>query len=142
MGSLRSLRRSSEKPSPEPEHSPIQLKFENQGVSFEGVAGENLSVGDVVSGDVSTNIFRKTCARVEPYPLIGVVISPARQGKMARIAISGTISGLSVEGCPVGSTLYISEIPGALTSVSPVTRGTYVKPVGTAISSSVIVLHP
>jgi hypothetical protein len=141
MGSLRSLKSSlkSEKTTSELEKESPNLEF--HGLTSTGIAGESLSLYDVVYLDIRSRFYFKAKAGEDPrVGIVGLVLSSnVSPGEEITVLLNGTLQGIAPPG-DLGDTLYISQQPGTLTAISP-TQGS-VLPVGIKLASNILALFP
>lgn len=123
---------------------PVNVELPTTAITFSGVAGENLSAGQVAylsdgSGGTVAGRWYKADADF-PYastlPEIGMAFQAILSGASGSIVIAGRVTGLA--GLVAGTTYYVSTAAGSLTATAPQNP----RIVGVADTTTSIILTP
>lgn len=98
-----------------------------------GVAGENLSAGNLVYFDVAGQVLRADATAIGKQAH-GYVLSAVTSGSNATVFFDDSNSSLT--GLTAGSTYYLDTIAGAVTTTPTTTSGQIVQEVGFATSTT------
>lgn len=104
-------------------------------------ASEALAANDVVNiwDDSGTRKVRKADASDATKPAHGYVKASVEQGANATVYTDGFLPGT---GLTIGSTYFLSETAGQVTTTPPTTTGTVWQEIGDAISATAIKFDP
>lgn len=103
-------------------------------------AGENLAINDLVyQSKIDGKIYKASNNNDDKVDVLGFVRKAALINNTVEVITSGVIKGFTA--LSVGN-LYYLELSGAITSTAPSTNGTWIVPVGMAVSETELVINP
>lgn len=102
-------------------------------------AGEDLAAGDMVYVSGSGEVSKAVATSEVGHVAIGAAKAAAMSGSDAVIVIQGVVEGYT--GLTAGSLYYLSETAGEVTDTAPTDEGSYVLPVGVAITDTSLAIN-
>lgn len=109
-------------------------------IIVEGVAGSNLTAGDIVYVSASNTFSRAQANAAGPSEAIGIVTATVLSGAVVRVQVAGEVQ-ITGWGLTAGSWYYLSAtVAGGKTVTAPSTVGQYVVRIGRAVTSERLAL--
>jgi hypothetical protein len=111
-------------------------------VKFTNGAGEILSANDLVYQDKGTGLIYKAQANNDDkVDVLGFVRKSVASGETVEVNTSGVIKGFTA--LSVGRLYYLrDDLAGGISETPPAINGTWIVPVGMAVSETEIVINP
>lgn len=107
----------------------------------DGIAGATITAGQVVFLNPTTKrwgLADNNSVTASERAAVGIALNSSSTGQPLEVQVAGTVNlGATLV---VGTTYYLSDIPGAIAPAADLTTGEYVTIIGVAVSASMLAM--